>query len=155
MATTDESTADKRYWHIRLHKNLVLTLGILLLFAAGAKVFLVVDRDYRRRALATEAIVVAHEVAREVEQAISQPLESDPHASIPASIISQFEKYPDVYKTVAHDGTIVTFSQRTGTLIVYRPQVGADGKVNWTCLGASAYGNEILPARCRVPQPEP
>ncbi|MDR1888828.1 MAG: hypothetical protein LBQ81_05535 [Zoogloeaceae bacterium] len=151
MASADETTTDKRYWHIRLHKNLTLTLVGLFLLAALAKVALDSREMYERRARASGTLVAAIEARK----TISQQLEANPHASIAASTADLISDSPFIaYKTVAHDGTIVAFSQRTGTLIVFHPLVGADGKVDWTCWGASAYGDDALPPTCRILPPE-
>ncbi|MDR3056171.1 MAG: hypothetical protein LBU53_12365 [Zoogloeaceae bacterium] len=152
MASADETPPDTRYWHIRLHKRNallgLLALGVLLLFTFVAKMGLLHEELFKHRSQAVVVMVAA----REARQAINQQLKNDPHASIAASTVDSISTEM-TYKTVAHDGVIVVFSQQTGTLIVYRPQVDADGEVNWTCWGASAYGNEILPTECRIPQP--
>ena len=153
MATTDETAADTHYWHFRLNKwktlFWLLALVILTFVTALAKFGFGEYGKFEQRAKLSEVFVLSSEARK----SIAQQLENDAHSNIPANTADLIPTGVITYKTVANDGTLVVFSQQTGTLIVSRPQVGADGKIEWTCWGGSAYGNKALPSACRLPEP--
>jgi hypothetical protein len=148
MAAATETTADTRYIHIRLHKKLAYCL-----LAVVALSILTVFLHYFL------ALVYRAQMGELVDSLIAQ-LSLAPQTSVEAkaaALISNSESLEQdflfTHRTAAHDGTIVLFSPSWGTLIVLRPQVGTDGKVEWTCWGGSAYGNETLPTKCRIISP--